>query len=333
MDSAAAEASSSLLVSNKSKKKRSRDDEERPANEKTGRWTDDEHTRFLHGLELFGKKWTKVADIVGSRTTVQVRSHAQKYFQKIEKSTENKPETMKKPSSSAENHKPPAASLAKRGSANERKEHSSHAIPTAVRAFLPRKVLQRGRASAGELAAGIFKFLTPLADVEEVPEWYRKAGTLVELLDDAATVDWTHDNGGPPLQDDLSDDAAQEGGSPPPSTAAPTSEEEKGVQRQQQQQRKKKVKRPSLKKTQSAPLPPAPDLDLSREKKKTHQGGDLPRYNSLDALLTVAVVDGRRQRALSQESYTFDDTDVCDSGLFYDNDDTLFLEPGIPPLA
>ena len=42
-------------------------------------------TRFLHGLELFGKKWTKVADAVGSRTTVQVRSHAQKYFQKLEK--------------------------------------------------------------------------------------------------------------------------------------------------------------------------------------------------------------------------------------------------------
>ncbi|KAK7253469.1 hypothetical protein SO694_00001920 [Aureococcus anophagefferens] len=53
--------------------------------EKTGRWTDEEHTRFLHGLELFGKKWTKVADVVGSRTTVQVRSHAQKYFQKLEK--------------------------------------------------------------------------------------------------------------------------------------------------------------------------------------------------------------------------------------------------------
>ena len=51
--------------------------------EKTGRWTDEEHTRFLHGLELFGKKWTKVADVVGSRTTVQVRSHAQKYFKKV----------------------------------------------------------------------------------------------------------------------------------------------------------------------------------------------------------------------------------------------------------
>ena len=53
--------------------------------ENTGRWTDEEHTRFLQGLERFGKKWTKVREVVGSRTTAQVRSHAQKYFQKLEK--------------------------------------------------------------------------------------------------------------------------------------------------------------------------------------------------------------------------------------------------------
>ena len=54
-----------------------------PDNEKIGRWTEEEHNRFLRGLELYGKKWTKVADVVGTRTTVQVRSHAQKYFQKL----------------------------------------------------------------------------------------------------------------------------------------------------------------------------------------------------------------------------------------------------------
>ena len=46
-----------------------------------GRWTHDEHTRFLRGLELFGKNWTKVTEVVGSRTNIQVRSHAQKYYQ------------------------------------------------------------------------------------------------------------------------------------------------------------------------------------------------------------------------------------------------------------
>lgn len=58
------------MTEDKKKKKKPTDDE---GSEKTGRWTDEEHTRFLHGLELFGKKWTKVADIVGTRTTVQVR--------------------------------------------------------------------------------------------------------------------------------------------------------------------------------------------------------------------------------------------------------------------
>ena len=53
--------------------------------EKTGRWSDEEHTRFLHGLELFGKKWTKVAGHVGTRAARQVRSHAQKYFLALEK--------------------------------------------------------------------------------------------------------------------------------------------------------------------------------------------------------------------------------------------------------
>ncbi len=37
-----------------------------------GRWTNDEHERFMHGLDLYGKKWTKIAEVVGSRTTVQV---------------------------------------------------------------------------------------------------------------------------------------------------------------------------------------------------------------------------------------------------------------------
>ena len=53
--------------------------------ENSGRWTQEEHERFLQGLDMYGKKWTKVAEVVSSRTTVQVRSHAQKYFQKMVK--------------------------------------------------------------------------------------------------------------------------------------------------------------------------------------------------------------------------------------------------------
>ena len=36
-------------------------------------------------MAIYGRRWTKVAEVVGTRTTVQVRSHAQKYEMKAEK--------------------------------------------------------------------------------------------------------------------------------------------------------------------------------------------------------------------------------------------------------
>lgn len=59
-----------------------------------GRWTQDEHERFLQGMQLFGRSWSKVSDVVVTRNTVQVRSHAQKYEMKMEKAEKcaaNKP--------------------------------------------------------------------------------------------------------------------------------------------------------------------------------------------------------------------------------------------------
>jgi len=50
-----------------------------------GRWTKDEHTRFVEGLKIYGKNWKKVEDHVSSRSGAQIRSHAQKFFNRIEK--------------------------------------------------------------------------------------------------------------------------------------------------------------------------------------------------------------------------------------------------------
>lgn len=50
-----------------------------------GRWRKDEHDLFLKGLELFGRDWKKIESLVGTRTGPQIRSHAQKYFNKVNK--------------------------------------------------------------------------------------------------------------------------------------------------------------------------------------------------------------------------------------------------------
>ncbi|KAH9116227.1 hypothetical protein AeMF1_009804 [Aphanomyces euteiches] len=50
-----------------------------------GRWTSEEHERFLSGFRLHGHKWKRVQMVVRSRTVTQVRTHAQKYLLKLQK--------------------------------------------------------------------------------------------------------------------------------------------------------------------------------------------------------------------------------------------------------
>lgn len=63
--------------------------------EDIGRWDETEHQLFLEGLQKYGNDWKKIANMVcpplcvyaqiSTRNLVQVRTHAQKYFQKINK--------------------------------------------------------------------------------------------------------------------------------------------------------------------------------------------------------------------------------------------------------
>jgi SHAQKYF class myb-like DNA-binding protein len=45
----------------------------------------DEHFRFLEALQRFGKEWKRVQQHVGTRSSTQARSHAQKFFVKLER--------------------------------------------------------------------------------------------------------------------------------------------------------------------------------------------------------------------------------------------------------
>ena len=156
-------------------------------------------------------KWTKVADVVGSRTTVQVRSHAQKYFQKLEKDRAQ-------PSGSGGRGRAGAGFGGRQFGDYDGLDEGAAPIaaPLALRKFLPAGTGQNGHAGPADVAAGLFKFLSPLAlpskpdKVNEmartifddpaadlhhqqlearsrpappptVPEWYRRGGRLDEL--------------------------------------------------------------------------------------------------------------------------------------------------------
>lgn len=50
-----------------------------------GRWTDEEHETFLAAMEIHGRDWRAITAMIPTRTLMQVRTHAQKYFKKLNK--------------------------------------------------------------------------------------------------------------------------------------------------------------------------------------------------------------------------------------------------------
>ncbi|KGL77968.1 Histone H2A deubiquitinase MYSM1, partial [Tinamus guttatus] len=56
------------------------------------KWTSQEKELFEQGLVKFGRRWTKIAKLIGSRTVLQVKSYARQYFKNKAKNDESEKE-------------------------------------------------------------------------------------------------------------------------------------------------------------------------------------------------------------------------------------------------
>mmetsp|Transcript_38503 Transcript_38503/g.58593 ORF Transcript_38503/g.58593 Transcript_38503/m.58593 type:complete len:130 (+) Transcript_38503:446-835(+) len=54
-----------------------------PREAQTGKWTAEEHSKFLEGLRLFGKDYLELSKFIGTRSTMNVKSHASKFLIKL----------------------------------------------------------------------------------------------------------------------------------------------------------------------------------------------------------------------------------------------------------
>ena len=58
--------------------------QEKTGKKAKGKWTSEEHEQFIKGVKKHGKDWVKVTVMVKTRSVSQVRTHAQKFFKRVE---------------------------------------------------------------------------------------------------------------------------------------------------------------------------------------------------------------------------------------------------------
>jgi SHAQKYF class myb-like DNA-binding protein len=150
--------------------------------ENTGRWTAEEHRLFLQGLEQHGKGWKKIASLIKSRTVVQIRTHAQKYFQKLAKARQNGEEgdvTME--------GRGCAASITSSGSnieaqTNKRRRQVSGTKRKAIQSVVASAQRQAKKLVEVQSASGVSPSqMQPLLSISPALKYFVLPGTAVEV--------------------------------------------------------------------------------------------------------------------------------------------------------
>jgi len=132
--------------------------------ENTGRWTGEEHRLFLQGLEQHGKGWKKIASLIKSRTVVQIRTHAQKYFQKLSKARQNGEEGEVSMEGRGGPTSVPSVTTSAAQSSKRRRQ-TSGTKRKAIQSVVSSAQRQGKKIAAAQAASGVIKPVPPLPAV------------------------------------------------------------------------------------------------------------------------------------------------------------------------
>lgn len=72
-----------LLSTPQKKQKKKPSSNANNENSVAGRWNKEEHDKFIEAIKKYGKDWKQVEQHIESRTGAQIRSHAQKFFNRL----------------------------------------------------------------------------------------------------------------------------------------------------------------------------------------------------------------------------------------------------------
>lgn len=169
--------------------------------ENTGRWTAEEHRLFLQGLEQHGKGWKKIASLIKSRTVVQIRTHAQKYFQKLAKARQNGEEG----DVPMEGRTGPAltsGNISSVPNSNKRRRQTTGTKRKAISSVVASAQRQGNKMAAAQAAAGVPSPAPPLPVVAPaLAPYVAPNGTVIAGVPSITTAHGTIS--GPALEDSL----------------------------------------------------------------------------------------------------------------------------------